>query len=471
MRGKEFGSVVLCFVLIYAALNAYIRINGVRNRLPAQQPLETVVATPNQKQRPARVFSNASKCDYRSEEYQTLGVGDAMRRTYADVIRSRVKEKDSWGEMSCSRWGLSGEWKPRGRKIYYGTNLANEMDLLSVVLEEIYPVVDHIILQEARHTWGQGFTKEKPLYFKQFARTHFAKYLPKTRYQEYDFNSISECTPEATGGVPEIPSRACKWQQQWNSRNHLEKSAGDIREQDIFLVSDLDELVSREFLLALKNCEVHREMEAPGGKCTKINLLTFGHKYNFECTAARPAGHFHPDLTLGKCMKMIGGEEIRSYYGADWNTPHKLAYSQKYRPQEVSCVRNDNGEVKNCHRTGTVPGKALGPAGWHLMSFLSSEQLLFKQYTRAGPQPPDANKHGWSQEDLAAIVEKKDACNERSDIFRMDSWGCMPLPHAVRENPQRWRHFLHHVPDNEYPDEFGTMRMIHDFNAATFRGS
>jgi hypothetical protein len=73
------------------------------------------------------------------------------------------------------------------------------MDLLSVVLEEIYPAVDHIILQEARHTWGQGFTKEKPLYFQQFARKHFARYLDKIRYQEYDFNSIKECTPEATG--------------------------------------------------------------------------------------------------------------------------------------------------------------------------------------------------------------------------------------------------------------------------------
>eukprot|EP00959_Pyramimonas_sp_CCMP1952_P065257 1362396-Pyramimonas_sp.AAC.1 len=95
--------------------------------------------------------------------------------------------------------------------------------------------------------------------------------------------------------------------------------------------------------------------------------------------------------------------------------------------------------------------------------------MIFKQYTRAGPQPPDATRHGWSSKDLAAIVQKKEACNERDDIFRMDSWGCMPLPHAVRENPQRWLHFLHHVPDSEYPDEFGTMRAIHDFNAATFR--
>eukprot|EP00959_Pyramimonas_sp_CCMP1952_P396844 8314960-Pyramimonas_sp.AAC.1 len=109
--------------------------------------------------------------------------------------------------------------------------------------------------------------------------------------------------------------------------------------------------------MALKNCDVHREMETPGGKCTKINLLTFGHKYNLECTAARPAGHFHPDMTLGKCMKFIGGEEIRSFYGPDWNNEFKHTYTKNYRPQEVSCTRRDNGEIANCHRVGTIPGQ------------------------------------------------------------------------------------------------------------------
>jgi hypothetical protein len=59
----------------------------------------------------------------------------------------------------------------------------------------------------------------------------------------------------------------------------LENSAGDIREQDIFIVSDLDELVSREFLVALKNCEVHP--------------ITFGHY---------PITFGHYPITLGQFM-------------------------------------------------------------------------------------------------------------------------------------------------------------------------
>ena len=52
----------------------------------------------------------------------------------------------------------------------------------------------------------------------------------------------------------------------------------DIRPQDVFVVADLDELLSREFLAALKHCEVHPEMEQPGGGCSKVVALTFGHK-------------------------------------------------------------------------------------------------------------------------------------------------------------------------------------------------
>mmetsp|Transcript_1267 Transcript_1267/g.2216 ORF Transcript_1267/g.2216 Transcript_1267/m.2216 type:complete len:471 (+) Transcript_1267:523-1935(+) len=470
MRGTTFTSLLVTVFLFYVALNAYFSFSNKRSDIPAQQQQQPQLQQQQQKHRSLFGNGTASVCDKRQAEYKALGLGPARLNLFAETIDGRATERATWGQQSCARWGLRGEWKPRGRKIFYGTNLANEIDLLSVVLEEIYPAVDHIILQEARHTWGQGFTKEKPLYFQQFARKHFAKYLHKIRYQEYDFNSIKECKPEATGGTSALPTKACKWQQQWHSRNVLEKSAGDIREQDIFIVSDLDELVSREFLVALKNCEVHPEMEKPDGKCTKLNLLTFGHKYNFECTSTRPAGHFHPDLTLGKCMKLIGGEEVRSYYGADWNTPFKLKYSNTYRPAEVSCDRHDDGQVLNCHRAGTTPGRVVGPVGWHLMSFLSSEQLLFKQYTRAGPQPPDATKDGWSSTDLSKIVERKRACNERPDIFPMDAWGCMPLPHAVRNNPQRWQHFLHHVPDSEYPDDFGTLKAVQDFNAATYRG-
>ena len=64
----------------------------------------------------------------------------------------------------------------------------------------------------------------------------------------------------------------------------------DIQPQDVFVVADLDELLSREFLAALKHCEVHPGMEQPGGQCSKVVALTFGHKVSVLLGAELASG-------------------------------------------------------------------------------------------------------------------------------------------------------------------------------------
>jgi len=372
----------------------------------------------------------------------------------------------SWQDQSCGRWGLSGDRKDRGRRIYYAFSVAYEMDILKVVLEEIYPVVDVIILQESRHTWGMGFAQEKPMYFRQLHQKHFAKYLDKIRYQEYNFSAVTHCTPEYVGGIPTTVSKECRWHQQWHARNSLELGAHDIRPQDVFVVADLDELLSREFLAALKHCEVHPEMEQPGGGCSKVVALTFGHKYTFDCTAQRPAGHFHPDITMGKCVFFFGPEELRMNYGSDWTQPHKLEYASLYRPQDIRGTPYLEG-MREVERVGAIKHRVVGPVGWHLMSFLSPYQLLYKQYLRSGPSAPDLGNRlftdGWKDSDIAALRTRMARCDDRADVFSIDAWGCMPLPHIVREEPEKWRHFIELVPDEEYPDDYGLLTDIRAF--------
>mmetsp|Transcript_25148 Transcript_25148/g.34657 ORF Transcript_25148/g.34657 Transcript_25148/m.34657 type:complete len:349 (-) Transcript_25148:42-1088(-) len=336
-----------------------------------------------------------------------------------------------------------------------------ELDILTVVLEEIYPVVDHIILQEADHTWGQN--QKKPLYFQKFNQSHFTKFAPKLRYQVYDFATLEGCKPDPSPGAPKI-TRQCRWMQQWHARENLMKGAHDIRDHDIFLVSDLDELVSREFLTATKHCDVWPEIERKDGPCSKLTLLTFGHKYSFTCTAAKPAGQYHPDLTVGRCLLPIGAEEVRMYYGGDWTQQHKLDYMKKYRPQDVvHCDTDSSGEKKNCMRDGAIPNKFVGPVGWHMMSFLSSWEILYKQYARSGPRSPDAPNVGWRQEDLDQIIRRRELCGERADIMKVDAWGCLHLPHLIKENPLAWRHFIEDVPEDQYPDKYGIVKFVREF--------
>ncbi|KAK3239744.1 hypothetical protein CYMTET_50354 [Cymbomonas tetramitiformis] len=393
-----------------------------------------------------------SVCDFRLDESRSQGLSEERVQKQRKIIEGRLLQKKTWFDKSCQRWGLSGEWRPRGRKIYYAVMVAAELQLLTVLLEEIFPVVDVIILQESRHMWRTGHTEEKELLFQKYNRSHFQKYTSKIRYLEYDFATVEECRPGVTG--PQLPDKRCRWMQQWHARNSLTRGALDIGDHDIFVVADLDEMLSREFLDATKHCVVHEEMEVPGAGCSRVTALTFGHKYNFQCTALAPAGHYHPDLTTGRCLRDLGGEELRMFYGGDWNNLYKENYTRTYRPviPPVKCTPRDATGTHTCSREGIVPGKTVGPVGWHMMSFLSDHFLLFKQFTRSGPTGFTGK---WHAKDMEKIIEMKRGCNEFANIFKHDAWGCMPLPHLIREEPKQWRHFIEYVDVVDYPDPLG----------------
>jgi hypothetical protein len=80
-----------------------------------------------------------------------------------------------------------------------------------------------------------------------------------------------------------------------------------------------------------------------------------GRQYTFDCTAQRPAGHFHPDITMGKCVFFFGPEELRMNYGSDWTQPHKLKYASLYRPQVDAprrcgmCIVPRRAEIAEAH--------------------------------------------------------------------------------------------------------------------------
>jgi hypothetical protein len=63
--------------------------------------------------------------------------------------------------------------------------------------------------------------------------------------------------------------------------------------------------------------------------------------------------------------------------------------------------------MREVERVGAIKHRVVGPVGWHLMSFLSPYQLLYKQYLRSGPSAPDLGNRlftdGWKDSDIAAL--------------------------------------------------------------------
>jgi beta-1,4-mannosyl-glycoprotein beta-1,4-N-acetylglucosaminyltransferase len=101
----------------------------------------------------------------------------------------------------------------------------NELDLLEIRLETLDSVVDFFVIAEAPITYRADL---KPLYF-ELNKQRFAKFLPKIRHIIVD-------------DLPTEKGFDQNWQRETLQRAALERGLADARDEDIIMLSDLDEI-------------------------------------------------------------------------------------------------------------------------------------------------------------------------------------------------------------------------------------
>jgi beta-1,4-mannosyl-glycoprotein beta-1,4-N-acetylglucosaminyltransferase len=108
-------------------------------------------------------------------------------------------------------------------KIYDCFPFYNELDLLELRLQELYDHVDHFVLVEGNTT----FTNlPKPFYFEQ-NQSRYQKYLDKIIHVK----------------VTDMPGSSDAWVNDIFQRNCINRGIVDAADDDIIMVSDLDELI------------------------------------------------------------------------------------------------------------------------------------------------------------------------------------------------------------------------------------
>jgi beta-1,4-mannosyl-glycoprotein beta-1,4-N-acetylglucosaminyltransferase len=103
----------------------------------------------------------------------------------------------------------------------------NELDLLEIRLETLDSVVDFFVIVEASITYRAD---PKPLYF-ELNKQRFAKFLPKIRHIIVD-------------DLPTEKGFDQNWQRETLQRAALERGLADASDEDIIMLSDLDEIPS-----------------------------------------------------------------------------------------------------------------------------------------------------------------------------------------------------------------------------------
>uniref|UniRef100_G3MPR1 EGF-like domain-containing protein n=1 Tax=Amblyomma maculatum TaxID=34609 RepID=G3MPR1_AMBMU len=168
-------------------------------------------------------------------------------------MQKPCKCRQGWNGVGCSvpdavwstdifqDWYLNGliKRRRRPRAIINGLVFNHELDMLEIRVNELGDTVDYYIIVESNYTY---FGSTKPLYLKSnlsagFLSEHAHKIVPVT----VGFYNYEDGSPWA----PENYFRSSIWRE---GQSRLK----DIRDDDLFMILDADEIPSRDVLLFLK---------------------------------------------------------------------------------------------------------------------------------------------------------------------------------------------------------------------------
>ncbi len=211
--------------------------------------------------------------------------------------------------------------------IYDGFIFNSELDLLELRLAYLFDTVDYFVLVESRQTLS-GF--EKPLFYKNNEK----------RFERFKTKIIHiEC--------PRRPDLKL-WEYEFFQRSYIKEGLKNCSDDDIILISDVDEIINLKYVLSLKGLELPALIELPYSLYF-FNLLS-NHKYcvnllgrydyikSFNIGRRLPEYPQHvkniirsKDVKVGWHFSFMFGyqiekykEKIKSFSHQEYNTPYFL---------------------------------------------------------------------------------------------------------------------------------------------------
>ena len=214
-------------------------------------------------------------------------------------------------EAQCARYGVKPlddkQASSKRRRIFFGSMLANEnTEVLVAHAVEVYNKYDVVALVESNTTHSAAARR----------MNYGPKSLPARTLMESEFFGKADTTkvmidywwldePDLQGMNREVEQRNVIWKI-WVDQG--------MAPWDIGIMADLDEVVSRDFLNALRNCDFpkvrHDPNVRPSCQTPKMALSTMQFEGSPLCI--KESDWYHPDVILGNCVLGVGDEQGRA---------------------------------------------------------------------------------------------------------------------------------------------------------------
>jgi beta-1,4-mannosyl-glycoprotein beta-1,4-N-acetylglucosaminyltransferase len=268
--------------------------------------------------------------------------------------------------------------------IYDCFTFFNEFDVLELRLHELSPVVDRFVLVEASTTHSG---EPKPYYF---------------RERQSEFSAFRDrITVVTVDDLPVLPNR---WVAEQLQRNAIMRGLEDAADDDLVLITDVDEIPRPSVLSRL------RDLRDGDVMCLVMDL------YNYALNLRTPDLAYGPRATRRSTLRYLTPQEIRRTF------------------------------IKNPAEPQHGSRDSIDHAGWHFSCLARPDELVERIRTKA-----QANAH--SEADHPDVI---DDARLHELIARQQLWwdasvGSVPLevvplddsyPRYVVENRERWAPFI-----------------------------
>lgn len=272
-------------------------------------------------------------------------------------------------------------------RVYDAFIFYNELDILEIRLHKLYPVVDRFIIVEGSKTYTGG--DKVPNFAVNMQR--YRRFWDKIEYVYVD----------------DWPESEDPWERERHQRNALFRKNGSLSDDDFIILSDVDEIPSREAVARLRS--------APANFYAFQQELSY---FKFD--------YIHTSLLLHQkcCSIAIRKKAIGGLSG------------EQCRASRIEKVRGIETGLSSTQAGINV----FESAGWHA-SYLGDVDFVRNKIKNFSHQE-------LNNEDFLRGIDIEKIINSEGDLFGRpdESWQIasrpIPVPHLIKEDLTRFGHMM-----------------------------
>ncbi len=325
---------------------------------------------------------------------------------YGEFITNKTEE-----ELRCKRYGFEYTGRTTRRRIFFGSLIADDSwHTILAHATEAYGLYHSVTLVESNATLSQERDQVRAL-----------RYPPGSLNLEVLQSGIFGRNTTVTVDIyidrPQDRMDHPTWDGVEISQRELVSERwkqNGMEPDDIGILSDFDEVFSRDFLLAAQSCDVPEFRPNQDCHKPKIFAKTLIFESSPECiTDPTERTWFHPDMILGECIDKIGDPTIHKPGKRFWNGKGPRVEGYGDNPDSYENMPNVSMyPLWKSHEIRSLEGGRQINTGrdvycaYHFHNFFDSIPILRNKYVTYGHSDQEAASKplGEIQEDVNLTV-------------------------------------------------------------------